>query len=87
MSDNKNVAPPPVAVDENQIVADRRGKLAALRAQGAEEIAAEEAQSRQMTMLTAPPGRTASEPYLSAVDGPHWKPARQGHRRPINAIA
>jgi lysyl-tRNA synthetase class 2 len=34
MSDNKNDAPPPVAVDENQIVAERRAKLAALRARG-----------------------------------------------------
>ena len=34
MSDNKSDAPPPVAVDENQIVAERRAKLAALRARG-----------------------------------------------------
>jgi lysyl-tRNA synthetase class 2 len=34
MSDNKNVAEPPAPADENQIVAERRGKLAALRARG-----------------------------------------------------
>jgi lysyl-tRNA synthetase class 2 len=34
MSENKNVAAPAAAVDENQIVAERRGKLAALRARG-----------------------------------------------------
>jgi lysyl-tRNA synthetase class 2 len=34
MSDNKNLAAPPTAIDENQIVAERRGKLVALRARG-----------------------------------------------------
>jgi len=34
MSDNKSPVAPAVAVDENQIIAERRGKLAALRAQG-----------------------------------------------------
>ncbi len=34
MDDNKNSAPPVVAADENQIMAERRGKLAALRGHG-----------------------------------------------------
>ncbi|MEP7329235.1 MAG: lysine--tRNA ligase [Betaproteobacteria bacterium] len=34
MDDNKNPAAAPVAVDENQIVAERRGKLTALRGKG-----------------------------------------------------
>ena len=34
MDDNKNPAAAPVAVDENQIMADRRGKLTALRGKG-----------------------------------------------------
>jgi lysyl-tRNA synthetase, class II len=34
MSDNKNMPESPAPVDENQIIAERRGKLAALRARG-----------------------------------------------------
>src|SRR5258705_11045476 len=34
MSENKSPAPPAAPVDENQIIAERRGKLTALRARG-----------------------------------------------------
>jgi lysyl-tRNA synthetase, class II len=34
MSDNKNMPEAPAPIDENQIIAERRGKLAALRARG-----------------------------------------------------
>mgnify|MGYP001796470126 CR=1 FL=1 len=34
MDENKNPAPPVVATDENQIMAERRGKLAAIRCDG-----------------------------------------------------